>query len=422
MNISLNKVEKLVLCNFLLIYAVGRICDLFLGVDLHHIQLFHLFLGICGIRYLIQKGIEPFDYLVIAYISYLLLNGLSIDYNNHWSYFYRAFTVSIPAILFFYIGRYSRIPTNNILKGMKWPWVVLSIIGIYCFFMLPSWYIQMKDDQITAENVETHIREIYRLSSIWAHPYQITYATFLFSVFIIATLANNQGKKKYIWVLLLLCVIILLLGQIRVAILGFIISFFILFMVRTKVNWLKWGFYSLLMLCIISVILYVISALDVGNFKYIVEHMFALFEDNSLSNRLEHTSGGITHYTFWGDGYGRYGYEARAHNLVAIVDSEYQKHLAEVGYFGLFLLSVLLILTFLKSLKDKNFSVDFCIFLFYCFAMVGASTLSNNHQYGFLFWFCMGRIWKTNNFRFIVPYSHKFLKLKKRIIEYHRQA
>lgn len=415
---SIHKVEKLVLCNFLLIYAIGRIFSSFLGIDLHYIQIFHFIIGICGITYLFRKGVASFDYLVLFYMAYLLLNGLFIDYNNHWSYLYRTLPTAIVGIFFFFVGRHSRISTINILRGMKWPWVVLSIIGIYCFFMLPSWYTRMKMAQIVSDNLE-HIMGIYRLSAIWGHPYQMTYATFLFGVYLIASLTNNQEKKKYLWALLLLCVIILLLGQIRVTIFGFILSFFILFILRAKDNWFKWGISLLLLLFIINVTLTIISTVDVDNYKYMMEHMLSLSNKNAIYDRLDYTSGGITDYSIWGNGYGRYGFEAREHNLFAIVDCEYQKHLAEVGYFGMFLLSVLLIFTFLKALIDKNLNVDFCVFLFYCIAMIGASVLSNTSQYGFMFWFCMGKLWKSNHSRESLALLKLIEKVKrKRTLEY----
>lgn len=399
MNIYFHKISRFLLCNFLLIYALNRVFS-FVGIDLHAIQVFHLLLGIFGIQFLLGKKLHPFNMLVLVYMLYLILNGVFIEYKDHWSYMYRTLPVAMASIFFYFIGRYSTIPTMNILQKMKWPWVVLSIIGIYCFFVLPNWYTQMKIAQIKDDNVEDHVMGIYRLSSIWGHPYQITYATFLYGVNLITLLASNLDKRKSIWALMLLCVIVLLLGQIRVTILGFLLSILVFFIFKKKDDRLKWSIYMILLFLIINCVLTIISTFDVGSYRYIIEHMFSLTEKNALTERLEYTSGGITHYTLFGDGYGRYGYEAREHDRFAIVDSEYQKHLAEVGYLGTFLLFALLIFTFIKAVKERNFPVEFSIWLFYCFAMIGASVLSNPHQYGFMFWFCMGRIWASKKPQF----------------------
>lgn len=394
MNIYFHKISKFLLCNFLLIYAINR-AFVFVGIDLHAIQVFHFLLGISGIQLLLGEKKRPFDMLVLIYMLYLILNGIFIDYKDHWSYMYRTLPVAFASIFFYFIGRYSTIPTINILQRMKWPWIVLSLIGLYCFFMLPGWYTQMKMAQIQNESVEEHVMGVYRLSSIWGHPYQITYATFLYGVYLIVSLASHLEKRKSILALLLLCVTVLLLGQIRVAILGFLVSVFILFIVRKKGGLFRSGVYLFLLFLIIYGVLTIISTFDIGGYRYMIEHMFSLTEGDALTERLEYTSGGITHYTLFGEGYGKYGFEARNHDRFAIVDSEYQKHLAEVGYLGIFLLFVLLSITFIKIVKERNFSVDFCIWFFYCIAMIGASVLSNPSQYGFMFWFCMGRIWAS---------------------------
>lgn len=121
--------------------------------------------------------------------------------------------------------------------------------------------------------------------------------------------------------------------------------------------------------------------------------MLQFFESDSMSNRFEHTAGGIESYTLLGDGLGRYGYLAREYGKWAIVDNQFQCHLAELGYIGFTLLLFILFFTLKKCIRQKSLLIENSIFAFFCVAMLGASVLSNHHQFNYLFWYIVGCLW-----------------------------
>lgn len=128
---------------------------------------------------------------------------------------------------------------------------------------------------------------------------------------------------------------------------------------------------------------------------YINDHMLNLTEDNSMSDRFEHTAGGVNSYSLFGDGLGRYGYPAREHGMWAIVDHEFQCHVAELGYFGVSILCCIIFFTTIKCVKRIHLVVENSILIFFFIAMLGASVLSNSHQYNYIFWYTLGLVWSN---------------------------
>lgn len=390
---AIQKGEYFLLCNFFLIYAIAQLFLLLGLVDLHINQFFHLGLGVCGVYYLFKNNLRLFDSIILLYLFYLLLNGVLIDYDGHWQCFYRTLPIQIASIFCYFIGRFSKIEITEVLLKMKLPWICLSIIGLYCFFILPSWYIKMKTEQLGMGYTDNQYLSVFRLSSIWGHPYQITYATFFFGIYLIYDYVNKK-TERYGLLFLMLCCLVLLLGQIRAAIGGLVVSLMIILLKSHKAGVGKWVKISILSFLIAIGVILILSLVDNSQLNsYIVNHMQEFLSGENMTDRLDYTSGGIKDYSLFGDGFGRYGYEARLQDRYAIVDSEYQKHLAEVGYFGFAFLLLFIVFTLIKSIKKRIHTLELCVILFYCFAMIGASTLSNPHQFGFMFWFCLGKLW-----------------------------
>lgn len=266
--------------------------------------------------------------------------------------------------------------------------------------MQPSWYVTMKESQLRAGAVDTYIAEIYRLSSFWGHPYVIGYATFLYSIYEtdLITKGFNRKNNLYLHLLILfICLIVLMLAQLRVTLFVYVLSlvYIILFAQKTSLSRKIRVFFSMAFLFFIFSIFFIRIA--AGNMDYITEHMLQFLETNSMSNRFEHTAGGIESYTLLGDGLGRYGYLAREYGKWAIVDNQFQCHLAELGYIGFILLLLVIFFTFTKCTTKKELVIENSIFAFFCIAMLGASVLSNHHQFNYIFWYVIGYLWTPKN-------------------------
>lgn len=349
--------------------------------------------GMCCIK---KIGIHSFDILVIIYLFYMLLNGVIIDYNHHWDFLYRALLSHVFPVMCYFLARYTQIDIGKYLDRMKYPILFAMICGIAFYFLRPSWYVAMKETQIREYATEMSISGVYRLSSFWGHPYVLGYATFLYCVFVTNKLITgiNNKKDRYFYVFAaFLCVVVLLLAQLRVTIVVYALSviYMILFSKRESLAKKIQKVLKLIFCIILFAFIFIQFASD--SIDYINNHMLNLTENNSMSDRFEHTAGGVNSFSLFGDGLGRYGYPARDYGMWAIVDHEFQCHVAELGYLGVSLLLCIIFFTTIRCFRKPNFTVENSIITFFFVAMLGASVLSNSHQYNYIFWYTLGLVW-----------------------------
>lgn len=381
------------LSNFFLLTLLSQLLNL-AGIDLYIWQLMRVVFAIGGIYCMMNIRSTPFDVLVYIYMIYILINGVAIDYQNRGSYFYKAMIAQYFPIFTYFIGRYLQIDLGFFLSKMKYPLLFAMLCGI-CFYMIePGWYVMMKEAQLRVDANDYRIAEIYRLSSFWGHPYVIAYATLLYSLYLTHRLINGIDKRKeqliYIGILVICCTV-LFLAQLRVTIFFYLIALVYMSFGNKNLKRRNNVMGVFLILLVIVGAIYIQSTADESS--YIVEHMQGLFEDNALSDRFAHTAGGIINYSFWGDGFGRYDMFARIFGRWAIVDQEFQNHVAELGYLGISLLFLILLFSVYRCYKNRSLLLENSVILFFVIAMVGASVLSNSSQYNYMFWYTLGLLW-----------------------------
>ena len=379
------------LSNFFLLTLLTQLLS-FVGVDLYIGQLMRVSFAITGVYCLTHIKCKPFDVLILIYLLYILINGLGIGYLHHWSYFYRAMLTQYLPIFCYFIGRYSLIDIDCFLNRMKWPLLFAMLCGIYFYITEPGWYVLLKDAQLNANDNDYRISGIYRLSSFWGHPYVIAYSTLLYSLYLTHKLIkgiHNKIERVTSLALLSICCIVLVLAGMRVTILFYIVAL-VYFVI-----WKKGKSDKILRVFLISLFLIALffTFITIGESSYFNEHMKDLFEEDALSNRFRHTAGNISSYSFLGDGLGRYDYLAREFGKWAIVDNEFQNHIAELGYFGASLLILMLLFTTFRCYKNKWLFVENSVVFFFVSAMIGASVLSNPHQFNYIFWYTLGLLW-----------------------------
>lgn len=387
-----------VLSSFFLLILVLRLFG-FIGIDLHLMQIMSVtfFLGgMCCVR---KIGIHGFDILILFYLLYMLVNGVLIDYNYHGEFLYRAMLSHYFPVMCYFIGRYLKNDVNVYLEKMQWPLLFAMLCGIAFYFIQPSWYVMMKEAQIKEYANEMSISGVYRLSSFWGHPYILAYATFLYCICITNKLLRGMEEKRDLYISManvVICIFVLLLAQLRVTIIVYVLCVVYMILFGKKEPFAKKirKVATIVIFASFVAILFLHFASD--SLNYITEHMLNLTEDNSMSDRFEHTAGGMSTYSFWGDGLGRYGYPAREHGMWAIVDHEFQCHVAELGYFGVSILCAIILLTMFKMIRHPHIVVENSILIFFFIAMLGASVLSNAHQYNYIFWYTLGTFWSCS--------------------------
>lgn len=410
----INKYSYLYLSSFFWVVFISQILSLVVPIDFK-INLLFALLGIFfGLYYLFDiRKFVLMDVIVLVYMAYILFNGFSIDYLNHWKYLYRAIVVQFAWIFFYFIGRKTYYSTELIIKNMQKPLIFCMICGLVFFIYPPSWYMQMKMEQLSFGYTEKDTFETFRLSSFWGHPYVISYAVFIYYTYIINKLFS-QGSNKMLVLQVLICLIVLLLAQMRVAILMFLVAFVYHVLVYTGKKIKKFIFTILLTIALSSSLVYVFySYIPVPVQEYVESRILGLTEEEEMTGRFEHTGGGISVANeLWGNGFGRYDYEARQQGKFAIVDNEYQNHYAELGYIGLFFLISILLLSIVRFFWSPSLHIEFLLLVFSIIACIGASVFSNHHQYAYFFWFCIGRLWNSKYIKIIKRKNKRISRLK----------
>ena len=400
----LNKYSKFTICNFFLIFLIIRIINIFvLKIDLYVLQLFFVINAIFGLSLILCRTNKCImNFLVLLFILYNIINGILIYYPHHDFLFYKACISEISAIFFYFIGKNVEWNIDNILKQLRFPLLFAAFCGIYFFFFMPSWYLSMKESLLEDTNAyEGAVGEIFRLSSFWGHPYQLGYAIAIFSSYSIVNSFINSHKIYYIFISIFLF-LVLVLCQLRVCILYYLLVFIYHYFTFGKssvfVKILSLTVFSIIM---IIIVFYFFNTLSGEQSEYIINHTTQLFESEAVNNRLEHTSGGLNNDifdSFFGYGVGHFSQNARDFGIPALVDCEYQKKIAELGLCGFSIFILIIIVAIVKILK--NFDNNTCansIVLFYVIASIGASCISNVHQYPYMFWFALGCLFNSNN-------------------------
>lgn len=392
------KVASWMLSSFFLLVLVLQLFNM-VFIDLHLMQIMVVSFALGGVCCIKKKGLRGFDILVIVYFIYMLLNGLAIDYQHHWEFLYRAMLSHVFPVMCYFIARYTQNDVEQYLDKMKWPILFAMVCGIAFYYIHPSWYVVMKEAQIIENASDMSIGEAYRLSSFWGHPYVVGYATLLYSIYVTDKLVRGIPikRERYFYLLVaFICLVVLLLAQLRVTIVIYALSVIYMMLFSRKESLTKKMQKVLMLVFCVVLFAFVFQHIASDSMDYISYHMQDLTEDDSMSERFEHTAGGVTSYSLFGDGLGRYGYPARNYGKWAIVDQEFQCHVAELGYFGVSLLLGIIFFTVIRCLKRLSLVVENSILFFFFIAMLGASVLSNGHQYNYIFWYTLGLVWSAN--------------------------
>lgn len=391
------KIWELTFRNFFLIAFAAQVIYL-AGYDFYLYQLFMVSCLVYGGYILFNFKFRSIcDYFVLIYLIYIILNTIFIDYPLHWRYAYKAMLIQFAPILCYFIGRNSRITIEHVFSNMKYPLLLAAIIGLYAFFFNPSWYVDMKTSNFSKYITDIQIEECMRLSSVWTHPYRLSYATILYCMLLFNDLYKKRkgSQKWHILLQLVILVIVLLFAQLRVTLICLIVSNFV-FLVYYGYSLRKIFFQLFLILLFCGVSLFAVTNFATqSNSAYLSHHLEAVFKSETYDERFKVTE---NIESIFGDGFGRYDYLAIDYHKPAILDNELYNHIGELGYIGTFLLISILLISLYRIIFSRVPPLESSVFLFYLIAMFVASVLSNHHQYNYVFWFVLGHIWSKRTF------------------------
>lgn len=384
-------------------------CSLWLFENFFSITTISALLGLMfGFKQYLISAVLPFAYIVCALISIkkirinifdVFVVAILIDDVISWllnSYPYRNILVfrhilgPVAYMMVYFIGR--TLPTEHVysvLEKSMLPALLVSIVGVYCFFFPPSWYYRTMSDGLYAG------LEALRLHSIFSSPYQLAYMlAFLLSYILFRIFQYGNSWKKYRWYVVIFVITMtfcMMRAPMVCVLIALAMSLFYTGLVCGKVKAMLWG-----MLGILLVSASLLAVLKYTNAEYI-EFLIDKFDfltgedDDFVKMRYELMEAKVS---FFGDGAGRHNIWADDYVMeTSLRDGEYQKLLQEVGLFGRFLYVSFFVLALLKCMINYRYMLfEFSVISFLLVSMIGACSLSTVDKSPMLFWLVIGQV------------------------------
>lgn len=380
---------------------------------------------ISGILFYIVQSLGCFDYLIFPLCGYILFfNYLKLQYKpsggicdiivllmfvwivvtwifndygdaNKMMLIIRCLMSQVCFMLFYYIGKQTKgyIFFDDIQK----PLLVCCILGLYFFFLPPSWYTaKLIESMFQNANIGAHdLLESMRLRSVFSSPYQMSYMSCIFSMFIIHKSMLSQKIKLSSFFFVCLLIVVMLLAMQRTPLLAFGISLSFAYYLYIKSHniWLSIYHFCILLFLLIFVGYLFFLMIDTDQLEFLISKFDSVQNESGdlVSRRLTVVE---SDFGILGNGAGRYAIHAMKYgSKFEIRDSEFLKYLIEQGYIGISLFILLVVVCLMKCIRYlKNLSFEFCILILLLISMIGANPLTTADKHGFIFWYVIGQI------------------------------
>lgn len=394
---------KFFFCNFMWLYVIHAVINLS-GSFAFILSLFMLLCFASGLLGLLQmKHFNSLDIIVFVFLMIIAFNIIAVDYPHHLKFLIFAFVFQICPMMCYFTARTNEIELELVLKKMLIPITFIMILGVYLHLAQPEWYTSIKwslmyDRYGTNYITENQVIEHMRLTSIFNSSYYVAYATFFFSSYLLYALSFGclDLKRKTLYIgLLLICVLVLFYANHRSTILGFIVTYVFCFIKGSNKAIRRYMIVGVGVIAAIVVII-LFSSEDYSN--YISMRFQEVSTKSGFQERFDHTGGELDLLSFMGQGFGRYSIRAREYGGWALIDSQYQNILGELGIVGIIVFLLILIVALVKAFNNsRKVGLELCVFLFFVIAFLGASALTIDSEYSFIFWYALGRISKKSS-------------------------
>lgn len=334
--------------------------------------------------------------LLLLFVFYFFLSGLSYyDANKPIAFFLNGIIVYIvPLCSFFFSFSLTADNEKKLYKKIENALLLCCIVGIVLYFWSPAWYISWRLDSyadwVGTDNAISVYEQYNNLSSVFTHPYYVSFTgVFLISVFL-NRIYNNIDKKKNV-IFFFLTLLTLILAQQRVTIV-FVISLVLLYSIIGIFNGRK-IFLSIIIILFISVLYLIIRYYDI--IEFLIERYTSVFDSKTLvSGRTDiaYKLLDSNYNVIFGEGANLTGHIAIQYGKACIPDSEYLKFFYELGFLGSFIFFSYAFLTIYIAWKYKLY-IELPIVMFFVFAMYGANPFEKDNII-LLYWICSGRVWR----------------------------
>lgn len=336
-----------------------------------------------------------FDVFIICILLSDIISWLLNDYRCQGVLILRHIIGPISYMMVYYVGRNISVDKcYKIFSASLFPALIVSLVGIYCFFFPPSWYFSILADG-SFSSLET-----LRLHSIFSSPYQLAYWDSLLLGFILFRIFQyNQSFSKYKYYIIVF-VITITFCMMRTPMVGVII--FLLFSLTyscvVKRKWYRL-IYTILGVVIIGIMLFLVIKQTAEEYVEFLFDKITVVTDEQSTFVEDRYNLYVADESFFGDGAGRHNIWADDYDIeTSIRDGEYQKLLQEVGYVGLYIHILLIVCVMLKCMFHYKYLLfELSVMIFLLISMIGANPLSTLDKHCIIYWLIMGRVASFDN-------------------------
>ena len=327
-----------------------------------------------------------YDLFILAILIIDIVSWSLNDYHHKRELIFRHFMGPIAYMTVYFIGRNMNVNDSyRLFKHSMLPAAVIGVVGIYCFFSPPAWYLH---------NTSNLGFDSLRLRSIFPSPYTITYfTTFLLGYILFRFYQFGEYEKRYNYYIPVFA-IVMLLGLMRTPIVAvgifFTLSFLHFCIYKGRIGvFIRTMAGSLL---ILGTIIFVVGKTDA---KYVegISQKFKVLVDSKKNYVGKRFNLHKSDNTLFGDGAGRHNIWAESYGGRSMRDGEYQKMKQETGLVGLSIFIAFFLLLIIKCVFHfKYLPFELSVLWFLLMSMIGAAPLSTEDKHCFLFWLIMGRV------------------------------
>lgn len=392
--------------NFYTLLVLIAIVNMLWGKDLYSFVL--LIIGICGFFSLKQLRLQSVDFLVLAYIGYMLISYL---WSTNPYLFYLGMKEELMPIFFYFMARDMKFTDGKFIKNMWWPMLFAFACGIYLWWRPPGWYLDFRINRDLTWLSDERTFEVTRLSSFWTWSYFVGYSSLILLMYFIHRFVFYGEKVKCFWIGIAITIIAMLLAQQRSS-----IAFFALYMtalmgygvIKGKVAGKHVFYFGLSSIAIIGIFIFFITQYVGSEYVEFVLSRFESTDHSLVTERYNQFSDQLVYFTFLGGGMGTFGHSAFAYDLPCSADNDYFRIILAYGIPGTLILMLILFATIKNGLRNiyENFFYLSCVG-FMIIAATGADVTEKYTLQSFVWWYAIGMI-QTNT----LGYTHSIIEKK----------
>ena len=418
--VTLNQVPKYIFDNYFWLITLTALLNVSTGIGWLSTLILPLVIYFCMFQSYRAISFNLLDVLWVVLFFWMILTWTYNDYPNQEILILRCVGTQIAYMMAYWIARNaSKDQIATIIGKAYIPLTITAIIGIYCFFFRPSWYVHIIEMHINNKEgpiTENRILEAYRLRSIFSSPYTLSYfcgITLIYEMFLIIKKRIKYETIHYMFMGLL--IITSLLAMQRAPFLSAILGILIALVYGNLYTKITKPIKVFVVAFIIGsvVVPIVFSSMNKSTNEFFISKILAVTEesDQFVERRLylnQKDSEVI------GDGVGRHNMYAEKYNQgTTMRDGEYMKIIQEQGYIGLGLFLVIMTIALIKCLTNfKHLSFELCLLLMLLICMIGANPLSTGDKHSIIYWMALGRIARYDDKLVIMKRYKDLIKTK----------